>query len=73
MDERRSLPDNFALRAAKRALNEGGSIASAFIWSTSDEGHEFWSNQHGMGLTDEGRAALSAYIATAEAELAAAA
>lgn len=65
MSERRRLPEIYDLETILAALEDHGELLSAFTWDDTPEGHEFWLQQYEVGLTVEGREALTLMIAEA--------
>lgn len=64
----RTLPKLYDLDSMRAALNDVEELWGAFSWSSSPEGHDFWSAQvRSGGLTEEGEAALLEMIKLAEA------
>lgn len=68
---RAAPPEGFSVDAARRALaGDGAAISSAFVWSTSPQGHSFWSREQaqvraGGVLSPEARAQLEAWVQAA--------
>lgn len=62
----RTLPETYDLESMREALDDPYALMSAFAWSETPEGHEFWRKQRENGITEEGRAALTLMIAIAD-------
>lgn len=55
--------DGFVREKVEKVLDGDSSmIVSAFVWSATPQGFDFWMNQCTNGLTDEGRALLTDWL-----------
>jgi len=60
-----TFPEGFNLEPAQAALaGDTSQLIAAFVWGTTDQGHDYWSALHGSGrpLPPEARAAVQDFV-----------
>ena len=49
----------FNVTNVEKSMTDAAYLFEAFVWTCTDQGYDFWSDQYRLGvITDEGRAAL---------------